>query len=86
MSHLKFKSIHKFSRATITTIKHTKKHVYNNSQKITLPLGPLGYCKTNATVYPTEGRAFRVNNILKLPGICQSTIFNEDLSINNIKI
>ena len=40
-------------------------HVYNNSpKKITLLLGLLGYCETNATIYPTEERAFRINNIL----------------------
>ena len=30
-------------------------HVYNNSPyKITLPLGLLGYCETNATTSPTN--------------------------------
>ena len=30
-------------------------HVYNNSPfKITLPLGLLGYCETNATISPTK--------------------------------
>ena len=29
--------------------------------------------------------AYRVNNVLQLLDICQSTIFNEELSINNIK-
>ena len=29
-------------------------------------------------------KAYRVNNILQLLDICQSTILNEELSINNI--
>ena len=62
-------------------------HVYNNSTKykITLPLGLLGYCETNATTSPTKEVAYRVNNILQLLDICQSTILDEELlSINNI--
>ena len=60
-------------------------HLYNNSPyEITLTLGLLGYCGTNATIHSTEEKAFRVNNILKLLEICQSTIPNEDLSIKNI--
>ena len=60
-------------------------HVYNNSPyQITLPLGLLGYCETNATTSPTNEVAYRVNNILQLLDICQSTILNEELSINNI--
>ena len=59
-------------------------HVYNNSPyKITLLLGLLGYCKTNATTSPTKEVAYRVNNILQLLDICQSTILDEELSINN---
>ena len=39
-------------------------HIYNNSPyKITLPLGPLGYCETNAKNCPTKEIAYRVNNI-----------------------
>ena len=60
-------------------------HVYNNSPyQITLPLGLLGYCETDATTSPTNEVAYRVNNKLQLLGICQSTILDEDLSINNI--
>ena len=60
-------------------------HVYKNSPyKITLPFGLLGYCETNATTSPTQEVAYRVNNILQLLDICESTIFDEELSINNI--
>ena len=61
-------------------------HVYNNSPfKLTLHLGLLGYCKTNATIFPTKEVAYRVNNFLQLLDICQSTILDEELSINTIK-
>ena len=85
-----FKPIHKFFRVTISAIKYTKNthsdvislHVYNNSPyKITLSL--LGYCETNATISRTIEKAFRVNEILKLIDICQSTILNEELSIES---
>ena len=60
-------------------------HVYNNSPYQTaLPLGILGYCETNATTSPTNEVAYRVNNILQLLDICQSTILDEELSKNNI--
>ena len=60
-------------------------HVYNNSPyKITLPLGLLGYCETNATTSPTKEVAYRVNKILQLLDRCQSTILEEEVSINNI--
>ena len=60
-------------------------HVHNNSPyQITLPSGLLGYCETNATTSPTNEVAYRVNNILQLIDICQSTILDEELSINNI--
>ena len=60
-------------------------HVYNNTPyQITLPLGILGYCETNATTSPVHEVAYRVNKILQLLDICQSTILNEELSINNI--
>ena len=60
-------------------------HVYNNTpNKITLSLGLLGYCETNATTSPVKEIAYRVNNILQLLDICQSTVLNEELSINNI--
>ena len=61
-------------------------HVYNNSPyKVTLPLGPLGYCETNATTSSTKKVAYRVNNILQLLDKCQSTILDEEPSINNIR-
>ena len=93
MSDLEFKTIHKIFRKTISSIKYMKQsncdiislHVYNNSPyQITLPLGLLGYCETNAIILPTNERAYRVNNILQLLDICQSTIHDEELSINNI--
>ena len=60
-------------------------HVYKNSPyQISLPLGLLGYSETNATTSPTNEVAYRVNNILQLLDICQSTILDEELSINNI--
>ena len=52
--------------------------------KKTLPLGLLGYCDTSATISPTKEIAYRVNIILKLLDICQSTILNEELSIKII--
>ena len=93
MSDLEFKPIHKFFRITISSIKYMKHsnsdiislHVYNNSPfQITLPLGLLGYCETNATTSPLNEVAYPVNNILQLLDICQSTILDEELSINNI--
>ena len=60
-------------------------HVYNNtSNRITLPLGLLGYCETNSTTSPIKEVAYRVNNILQLLDICQSTTLDEKLSINDI--
>ena len=93
MSDLEFKPIHKFFRLTISSIKYMKRsnsdvfllHVYNNSPyQITLPLGLLGYCETNATTLPTNEVAYRVNNLLQLLDICQSTVLDEELSTNNI--
>ena len=61
--------------------------MFNNTPyQITLPLGLLGYCETNATISPINEVAYRVNNILQLLDICQSTIFEEKLSIKNIII
>ena len=94
MSDLEFKPIHKFFGITISSRKYMKHsnsdiislHVYNNSPfQITLPLGLLGYCETNATTSPLNEVAYPVNNILQLLDICQSTILDEELSINNIK-
>ena len=95
MSDFELRPIHKFFRVTISSIKFMKNsnsninslHVYNNSPyKITLPLGLLGYCETNAASFPTKEEAYRVNNILQLLDICQSTILDEELSKNNIII
>ena len=92
-SDFEFKPIHKFFKITISSIKYLKNsnsdiislHVYNNTPyQVTLPLGLLGYCETNATISPVHEKAYRVNNILQLLDICQSTILNEELSINNI--
>ena len=59
--------------------------MYNNTPyQLTLPLGLLVYCETNATISPIREVAYRVNNILHLLDICQSTILDEELSINNI--
>ena len=93
MSDFEFKPIHKFFRITISSIKYLKNtnsdiislHVYNKTPyQITLPLGLLGYCETNATTSPINEVAYRVNNILQLINICHSTILDEELSINNI--
>ena len=60
-------------------------HKYNNSPyKITLPLGLLGYCEIIVTTSPIKEVAYRMNNILQLIDICQSTILDEELSIINI--
>ena len=93
MSDFEFKPIHKFFKITISSIKDSKNtnsdfislHVYNNTPyQITLPSGLLGYCETNATISPIIEVAYRVNNILQLLDICQSTILDEELSTNNI--
>ena len=93
MSDFEFKPIHKFFKITISSIKYLKNtnsdiislHLYNNtSYQITLPLGLSGYCKTNATTSPINEVAYRVNHILQLLDICQSSILDEELSINNI--
>ena len=58
-------------------------HIYTNSSyKIRLPLGLLGYSETNTTISSTKETAYRVNNILQLLDICQSTVLDEELSIN----
>ena len=93
MSDFNFEPVHKFFKITISSIKYSKNtnsdiislHVYNNTPyQVTLPIGLLGYCETNATISPIKEVAYRVNNILKLLDICQSTIIDEELSINNI--
>ena len=95
MSDFELRPIHKFFRETFSSMKYMKNsisdiislHVYNNPPyKITLLLGLLGYCETNATTSPTKEVAYRVNEILQLLDICQSTILDEELSINNILI
>ena len=93
MSEFEFGPIHKFFKLKISSIKYVKNtnsdnislHVYNNTpNKITLPLGLLGYCETNATTSLVKEIAYRVNNILQLLDICQSTILDEELFINNM--
>ena len=75
MSDFEFKPIHKFVKITISSIKYLQNtnsniislHVYNNTPyRITLPLGLLQYCETNATTSPINEVANRVNNILQL--------------------
>ena len=92
MSDLELRQIHKIFRVTISSIKYMKDsnfdlislHIYNNSPyKITLPIGLLGYCETNATISPTK-IAYRVNNNSQLLDICQSINLDEELSINII--
>ena len=89
MSDSELRPIQKIFRVTISSIKYMinsnsdiiSLRVYNNSPyKITLPLGLLGYCETSATTSPTKEVAYRVNNILQLLDICQSTILDEELS------
>ena len=93
MSDFEFRPIHKFFKITISSIKYERNnnsdiislHVYNNTpNKVTSPLGLLGYCETNETTSPVKEIAYKVNNILQLLDICQYTILIEDLSINNI--
>ena len=93
MSDFEFKPIHKFFKILISFIKYSKNtnsdiislHVYNNTPyQVSLPLGLLGYCETNATISPINEVAYRVNNILKLLDICQSKILDEEVSIKNI--
>ena len=58
-------------------------HIYTNSSyKIRLPLRLLGYSETNTTISSTKETAYRVNNILQLLDICQSTVLDKELSIN----
>ena len=93
MSDFEFKPVHKIFKITISSIKYLKNtnsdiislHVYNNTPyQVILRLGLKGYCETNATISPINEVAYRVNNILQLLDICQSTILDEELSINNI--
>ena len=87
MSDFEFKPIRKFFKITISSLKYSKTtnsdiislHVYNNTPyQITLPLGLLGYCKTNATISPIIEVSYRVINILPLLYFCQSTILGEE--------
>ena len=75
MSDLEFRPTHDFFRVTMSSIKYMKNsnsdiisvHVYNNSPYIiTLPLGILGLCETNAITSRTKEVAYRVSNILQL--------------------
>ena len=67
MSDLEFRPIHKFFRVIIPSNKYMKDsnsdmislHIYKNSpDKITLPLGLLGYCETNSSNSPTKEIAY----------------------------
>ena len=67
MSDFEFKPIQNFFKITISSIKYLKNtnsdiislHVYNNTPyQITLPLGLLGYCETNATTSPINEVAY----------------------------
>ena len=87
MSDFKFKPIHKFFKITISSIKYLKVtnsdiislHVYKSTPyRITLPLGLLGYCKTNAATSPINEVGYRVNNILQLLDICQSLFLTKN--------
>ena len=93
MSDFEYKPIHKLFRITISSIKYLKNtipdiislYVYNNTPyQTTLTLGLLGYCETIASTSPVNEVAYQVNNVLQLLDICHSTIFDEDLSINNL--
>ena len=93
MSVFEFKPIHKYFKITISSIKYLKNtnsdiislHGYNNTPyQVTLPLGLLGYYKTNTTISTIHEVAYHINNILQLLDICQSTILDKELSINNI--
>ena len=94
MSDFELKPIQNFFRITISSkkkyLKNTNSdnislHVYNNTPDlITLPLGILGYCETNATTSLINEVAYRVTNILQLLDICLSTFLVEELSINII--
>ena len=93
MSDLEFRPIHNFFRVTISSIEYMKDsssdmislHIHNNSPfKINLTLGLLGFYQTNATISPTKEKTYRVNNVLQPQNIGESTIRDEELSINNI--
>ena len=94
MSDFEFKPIHKFFKITISSIKYLKNsnsdiislHVYNNTPyQVTLPFRTFRLLRNqryDINQYTKKNTA--VNNILQLLDICQSTILNEELSINNI--
>ena len=93
MSDFEFKPIHKTFKITISSKKYWKNtnsdimplHMYKKTPyQVTLPLGLLGYCETNASISPINEVTYRVNKIHQLLEICQSTILDEELSINNI--
>ena len=92
MCDLEVRPTHKFFRVSVSSIQYMKDsnsdrialHIYNNSPyRITLPLGLLGYCETKATVSPTKEIAYRANKVLLLLDICQPTIVDDKLSIDN---
>ena len=93
MSDFEFKPIHKFFKITISSIKYLKNSnsdiiSLHGIQQYTLPSNitfrTFRLLRTNATISPIHEKAYRVNNILQLLDICQSTILNEELSINSI--
>ena len=95
MSDLEFKPIHKIFRVTISSNKNPintdtdviSLQVYNNSPyNFTLYKIVLGFCEKNATFCPLQKKAFRINNILKLLELCQSTNLNSEPSNHNINI
>ena len=94
MSDFEFRPIHKILRVTISSIKLViftntdviAQHIYNNSTyQITLPLGLLGCCETNAKLSSTQKKAIRVNKELNLLLICQPIIKNEEISDHDTK-
>ena len=94
MSDFEFKPIHKFFKITISSIKYSKNtnsdtislHIYNNTPyKGNITLRTFRILRNKTLQYhPYMKKAYRVNNILQLLDICQSTILNEEISINNI--
>ena len=80
-------------RVKFSSIKSTKnlntdviaEHIYNKyPYKIALPLGLLKHCETNAILYPTQEKTYRVNDIVKLLfSFLYSAILNEKLLLMN---
>ena len=68
-----------------TQIQELYMYIIKSPYKNTSPLEPLEYCKTIATFHTTQERAIRVNNILKLLDIFQSTVLNKVISIRKTR-